>query len=491
VSHDVFLSHSATDRRVADAICARLEADGVSCWIAPRDIPPGTPWADALIEAIGASRVLLLLVSSRSNASKQVLREVSAASEASVPVLPIRVENVRPSAGLGYFLGPEHWLDAIESPFERHLPAIRDAVRVLLGSAGERAGTTAPADGALRGPAPSPRRFARLVATPGRRAALVGALATVALGLGVFAWSRRSATLSIESEPAAAVASIDGAEVGSTPLSISVPAGGHGVHLRHPGFRDWSRVVEVAAGERTSFSLQLVVADARDANAVNLLATGLGVSLPRLETPLADRSTPVGRPVELIVPRGSVRVDDLVVLSIDADPAAVEPSGVVALRDGETTIFEAPFAPPHPVFDVPIPPTAREALRAGATLTWGWWPKGGVAVTAEIRLVADDVAPVLSAIERRLAVQPEASRRHLKAQAMLDRGLFTGAYLEAQRLVAEDPDDLRAQAVMEQALSRSDGGGLRAAARLRAAILSASAAARATVFVPSAASDGR
>ncbi|MBV8722991.1 MAG: toll/interleukin-1 receptor domain-containing protein, partial [Candidatus Eremiobacteraeota bacterium] len=34
----VFISHSSKDREIADAICRHLEAMGVSCWIAPRDI---------------------------------------------------------------------------------------------------------------------------------------------------------------------------------------------------------------------------------------------------------------------------------------------------------------------------------------------------------------------------------------------------------------------------------------------------------------------
>ena len=42
MAHDVFLSHSARDRSYADAIRAKLESRGIRCWIAPRDIRPGT-----------------------------------------------------------------------------------------------------------------------------------------------------------------------------------------------------------------------------------------------------------------------------------------------------------------------------------------------------------------------------------------------------------------------------------------------------------------
>ena len=35
--HDVFISHSQKDKPIADGICAKLQATGVRCWIAPRD----------------------------------------------------------------------------------------------------------------------------------------------------------------------------------------------------------------------------------------------------------------------------------------------------------------------------------------------------------------------------------------------------------------------------------------------------------------------
>jgi TIR domain-containing protein len=31
----IFISHSSKDKATADAICQRLEADGIKCWIAP------------------------------------------------------------------------------------------------------------------------------------------------------------------------------------------------------------------------------------------------------------------------------------------------------------------------------------------------------------------------------------------------------------------------------------------------------------------------
>src|SRR5262245_15926554 len=74
--YDVFISHSKEDRLAALAICARFEAEKLRCWIAPRDIPSGADWAESIINALNASRVMVLVFSARSNDSPQVKREV-------------------------------------------------------------------------------------------------------------------------------------------------------------------------------------------------------------------------------------------------------------------------------------------------------------------------------------------------------------------------------------------------------------------------------
>jgi len=46
--HDIFISYSSHDKAVADATCAALEAQRLRCWIAPRDVLPGTEYGEAL-----------------------------------------------------------------------------------------------------------------------------------------------------------------------------------------------------------------------------------------------------------------------------------------------------------------------------------------------------------------------------------------------------------------------------------------------------------
>ena len=79
MAHEIFISYSVKDKEIADAICTHLEARGLPCWVAPRDILPGVTWGEAIVNAIHESKVMVLVLSSSSNDSGQVLREVERA----------------------------------------------------------------------------------------------------------------------------------------------------------------------------------------------------------------------------------------------------------------------------------------------------------------------------------------------------------------------------------------------------------------------------
>lgn len=132
MAHDVFLSHSHQDKVFADAICHSLEANGIRCWVAPRDIRPSDDWAEAIINALDTTRVLVLVFSSNSNSSPQVRREVERAVSKGLHILPLRIENVPLSKSLEYFISTQHWLDAIEGKLDFHLGQLRDCLTVLL-----------------------------------------------------------------------------------------------------------------------------------------------------------------------------------------------------------------------------------------------------------------------------------------------------------------------------------------------------------------------
>jgi WD40 repeat protein len=158
MTFDVFISYPHQDKPTADAACAMLEAQGIRCWISPRDVVPGSDWGASIVEAIAAAKLMVLIFSGHANESPQIKREVERAVSRGLPIIPVRIEDVPPSKSLEYFISTPHWLDAYTPPIESHLRELADAVRALLdvadsaaplgarkGSSSQRAGVTSPA----------------------------------------------------------------------------------------------------------------------------------------------------------------------------------------------------------------------------------------------------------------------------------------------------------------------------------------------------------
>jgi hypothetical protein len=135
----VFVSYSQPDREAAFAVVAALEVRGIECWIAPRDITPGTEWAAEVLDAIVGARVMVLVFSASTDVSPQVRREVERAVHRGVPVLTFRVADVMPSKSLEYFLSSQHWLDAFPAPLDTHCLRLGHYVETLLAPAAPQA----------------------------------------------------------------------------------------------------------------------------------------------------------------------------------------------------------------------------------------------------------------------------------------------------------------------------------------------------------------
>jgi len=131
MAHDVFVSHSAKDKPTADAVCAVLESQGIRCWLAARDIIPGKDWGESIVEAIKGARVMVLVFSTDANNSPQIKREVERAVNKGIPIIPLRIEDVVPTASLEYFLSTPHWLDAFTLPLEKHLQHLAQVIRQI------------------------------------------------------------------------------------------------------------------------------------------------------------------------------------------------------------------------------------------------------------------------------------------------------------------------------------------------------------------------
>ena len=147
----MFLSHSRKDAAAAERLCAVLEAAGIMCWIAPRDIPPGHPWPASIATAIASARLVAVLVSDAGNASAEVARETIAALDARRPLLTVRLHDVAPAGNLAFLLAGVQWYDAFARVGAE--AGVVDVVRPLLDN--EQTATAVVAHPPARRPSPS------------------------------------------------------------------------------------------------------------------------------------------------------------------------------------------------------------------------------------------------------------------------------------------------------------------------------------------------
>lgn len=212
----VFVCHSSTDKTLAHQVCQDLESEGVTCWIAPRDVAPGAQWAAELAGAIDDCGVFLLIFTSNSNGSSQVLREVERAVRRDKIIVNYRSDDVPCSSALDYYLAVHQWFDpggTVDEDMRRlavHLQrlcaaaATAEAPRTSAASAGASGASYRPASPgpdtrAARPAAPSPDLAAAVTFTlPAPWVATLPGLEAVYRWMSTLPWFNSLATLAID-----------------------------------------------------------------------------------------------------------------------------------------------------------------------------------------------------------------------------------------------------------------------------------------------------
>jgi hypothetical protein len=205
MSHDVFISYAAENKAEADAACAIVEQRGIRCWISPRDTGFGTDYSASIIDAIDASRVVVLIFSSHANDSTHVKNEIERASSKGKAIIPVRLEEVLPCKELELHLSRRHWLDALTPPLRRHIERLADAIEILLrGDEVSRAAATQPAPQEEGRPHQRRRQGGLL-----RRAVWI--VSAVAVALGVLVLARLPTARRAVNAPTPAFTTVDAA----------------------------------------------------------------------------------------------------------------------------------------------------------------------------------------------------------------------------------------------------------------------------------------
>ena len=152
MTKSVFISYTTPDKRVADDIVAFLEQNSVDCFIAPRDVDPGQPYAANLMQAISNCSVVVLVASHSINGSIHVLNEIDAIINKGKALIPFFIEDFQMSDELCYYLSRMQRIiaypDPVPSYYHKLLAAImpllpqKEAPRAAAGKAPVKASTT-------------------------------------------------------------------------------------------------------------------------------------------------------------------------------------------------------------------------------------------------------------------------------------------------------------------------------------------------------------
>lgn len=118
--YDVFISYSSEDELTPFEICYVLEQHDLKCWIAPRDVAFGEPYAKEIMKGIKASKVVVFVMSDNSLNSVHVLTEMEHATTYERDILPFRIDETLPGDEIGHYIKDRQWLNAFPHPHEEY-----------------------------------------------------------------------------------------------------------------------------------------------------------------------------------------------------------------------------------------------------------------------------------------------------------------------------------------------------------------------------------
>lgn len=125
----VFISYASQDASIANALVASLEEHGIKCWIAPRNVTPGSQYADEIVAAINDATIAILVLSEHAIASPHVGREIERAASKRRGIIVLRTDAAPLARSFEYFLSDSQWVDVAALGVPAAVARITQAVR--------------------------------------------------------------------------------------------------------------------------------------------------------------------------------------------------------------------------------------------------------------------------------------------------------------------------------------------------------------------------
>lgn len=133
-SHDIFISFSFVDQRVAEEVVNALTSQyGFSCWICTRDIAGGNRYKALIPRAIDESRAVVFIQSENALESREIPKEIGLAFDADKPIIPFKIDQAQPQGDLRYDLYGVEYIDATVPTMEQRIHELAKAIAKATG----------------------------------------------------------------------------------------------------------------------------------------------------------------------------------------------------------------------------------------------------------------------------------------------------------------------------------------------------------------------
>jgi len=286
-----------------------------------------------------------------------------------------------------------------------------------------------------------------------RKAILLAASVLLALCVAWHLIPPADGQLDITTLPKSTV-TIDSEVLGGTRLVRPFPPGDYIVVLERKGCRTRREPLTITSGGLNRQELRMVVTDGDDQEILDEFGEVEGV-----EYLTADRQimrSGGGAPLEILYPRGAVRIADLTEGAVELNSLDANRDGFIEIRNGERKLLRHEWSTEGFTQIVAIPAAVRAQIQPGDELTFGFYPRSGTETIVQVRVVTDSLADRFAKIDKKLEEQPDLLRRHMKAQLLFDAELYTAAYLAARDITRQSKGERSARGwyLQKKALER-------------------------------------
>jgi hypothetical protein len=134
VPADVFISFYNEDEKVATRTCDALTKHGIGCFISSDNIRGGAQFHEVIDRSLRAARVVVLILSNKTQKSGWVPKEVNLAINLKKTIIPFQIED-KIEGAIALMVGTEQHVKGWPGPKQEHVDELVKAVRRALGSA--------------------------------------------------------------------------------------------------------------------------------------------------------------------------------------------------------------------------------------------------------------------------------------------------------------------------------------------------------------------